>query len=310
MARCILFLLSSLVIVTPTIAQETTAYDFEHDNLTRTYWLHVPEDYDQTDTYPLVVVLHGRNITGRDMIRITRMNDFADEYGFIVLYPDGIDRQWNYLRGFEWFASPEHDDTDFILTLIESLQDEYSIDANQLYVTGFSNGGFMTQRLACDAHDTFVAAAVVGAGGYTGLDVLCQDAAPIPILLMHGTHDAVVPWTGTSIPAGDTAIWVSAPLTETVGFWGVHLNCAPEFEQTEVPKTEEDQPTSVLIGELADCDDNTRLMVYSINGGGHNWPGVTNAIPNEIGGNVNTDIHASEEIWKFFSQHLKDEAPD
>jgi len=68
-----------------------------HDNLKRTFNIHISSFYDGSAQLPLVIALHGRGTTGMSMILLTRkgFNKLADKDGFIIVYPDGIELNWN-----------------------------------------------------------------------------------------------------------------------------------------------------------------------------------------------------------------------
>lgn len=271
--------------------------------LERSYHIHLPESYSaNSHAMPLVIVLHGRGQTGQSMQSLSDFNALADDYQFIVVYPDGLDNQWNYVRDIPGY--PEGiDDTTFLLNLIDHIAQTYPVDRDRLYVSGFSNGGFMTQRLACDVPEVFAAFASVSAAGFAGMPDICNHNLPVSILLMHGTHDAIVPWNGYS-RRNDAGIdvLILADVPRSFAFWAKHSGCSDETEQRSYPQSSPE--TSVTQIRVLECPEKTETLLYIIHRGGHNWPGST-ALPVEIAGAVSKDISASEEIWQFFSQHQR-----
>jgi polyhydroxybutyrate depolymerase len=272
------------------------------NNIARSYHVYLPSAYDENaddSSLPLVMALHGRPGTGTDMAIITQMHVVAEAHNFIIVYPDGLQQGWNYVRdiGLYEFAGT-HDDSRFLQDLVETLGEQYRIDKERVYATGFSNGGFMTQRLACEARETFAAYAVVGATGFWGLPELCEGVAPAPILLMHGTHDRSVPWQGTLENVAGSDVYINASIPQTLTFWGAHNGCTDNFERRDIPA--QDNATSVSHLDY-DCA-YAPLAFYGIMNGGHNWVGIE-SIRRDIAGLVNKDINAGEVIWGFFSQH-------
>lgn len=273
----------------------------------RSFRYYVPSSYNPDMPTPLVVVLHGRPDNGTGIAYITDMNPVAEREGFIALYPDGLDFSWNY---YYWLQGPnatdypfqEINDTQFLRDLIADISIDLNIDQQRIYVTGFSNGGFMTQLLACEASDLFAAFAPVGSALFPSLTDVCEQkhAAPAPMLFIHGTEDVSIPWTGIS--DSRTGLVVSYPVSQTLGFWADFKGCSLEADYEEMPESGESPGTRVLYHTFPDCDDDKPLIFYMIGGGGHNWPGVPGRVPERIAGLVNMDIHASEVIWEFFEQ--------
>lgn len=290
------------------------AWQVEQPQITRTiprtHILYVPNSYDPSEPTPLVLVLHGRPSNGFSMVYITEMNTVAEKEGFIAVYPHGVQQEWNYPRGVAMYGSGEVDDTEFLLSLIDDLSIDLNIDQTRLYVTGFSNGGFMTHRLTCEASDRFAAFAPVGASAFGGQPTLCENkkVRPLPILLMHGTEDISVPWAGSysNVPSvnGPQKVYSTYPFETTVNFWAEVDQCDATInpEREEIPQSGNSPDTSVQKFTLLGCAKGSAIEVWVVSGGGHNWPGVPGTIPEEIAGKVNMDIHASEVIWDFFKK--------
>ncbi|GAB4521472.1 MAG: hypothetical protein OHK0046_32890 [Anaerolineae bacterium] len=266
-------------------------------SLPRNYRAYVPTTYDpQGEPLPLVIALHGRPDNGIGISYITDLNSKAEAEGFIAAYPDGIDNGWFYAPR----AEDQLTDVGFLLRMVDELKAELNVDAQRIYVTGFSNGGFMTQSIACGTEGVFAAYAVVAATLYPGIEEDCADASPVPILFMHGTLDNSIPWEGqVAMSPGGLAISGSVP--ETIEFWGTHNGCDAESD-TRIDVPQSDEAIRVGIFPFTGCEGRGALRFYAIDGGGHNWPGNPGRIPAEIEGPVTVDINATDEIWDFLSQ--------
>jgi polyhydroxybutyrate depolymerase len=165
----------------------------------RSWIVYAPPAYNPARPAPVVILLHGRPSNGPAMAAISRMNEVAARHGFIVVYPDGLNHEWNaYFDLVRQPALAPQDDILFLKTLTEDLGVDFNIDRRRLYVGGFSNGGFMTLRLACSASNYFAAFASVSAELYTQLTNRCQ-GDPAPILLMNGTADPSVSYNGVVV---------------------------------------------------------------------------------------------------------------
>lgn len=222
----------------------------------------------------------------------------AEKYGFITIYPDGINREWNYPKDLLTYTTNKRDDVAFLVALVQDLSLDLNIDSTRVYVAGFSNGGFMTQRIACEAPNEFAAYGVVGATVFDGLAAICYEQLPVPILFIHGTEDVSIPWAGDS--RGLESV------ENTVAFWGQHNNCdANDTTTVDLPPQDEAALTRVRHFVLNTCAPDAAVELYAILGGGHSWPSVPGAdrIGPEIAGETNMDINAGEIIWQFFSRY-------
>ena len=279
---------------------EQSQFTLVHDGSTRSYEVFKPSSYTEDTPAPVLIALHGRNSSGQRMADLTRFNLRAEVHGFIAVYPDGLDRQWNYLHGAHPQAGAPND-SEFLLKIKQDLRTRLNIDAARVYVVGISNGGFMTQRLACYAPNEFAGFASVAAGGFAEMPSVCQNGAPINLLIMHGTADSKVPWRGIGIQdsQGNKQL-ITLSIANTMKYWTTHNRCGPGIDHKEITPAGNSTGTKVKIFTSSNCADSASVVLYAIIGGGHNWPGVANFIPPDIAGLVNLDIHASDVVWEFF----------
>jgi polyhydroxybutyrate depolymerase len=273
--------------------------------LQRTYLYYVPPQYDADEPMPLVIGLHGRPDTGAGFAAMTEFHKIAQKEGFIVAFPDNID-SWDALGGVTDFDANPVDDVGFITDLIHDLSIDLNIDSKRVYVVGFSNGGFMAHSLACQIPEQFAAVAAVGALMLVDIIESCEFAAPVPMLIMHGTDDLSVPWaglTGRDALGNKVQHGLSAP--DTLNYWVYHNGCETEGEVTEYPELGNSPGTSAARVDYTGCKENADVTFVLIRGGGHNWVGLPGRIPPEVEGQVNQDINAGEVIWSFFEQHTR-----
>src|ERR1700730_3513463 len=156
--------------------------------------------FPDTRPAPLVIVLHGNTQTGADMATRTSWPQIAKREHFGVVYPDGLNRAWADLRpdaNRALHAPPKGtDDVAFIVRLIEKYIADRSADPKRIYITGVSNGGAMTMTLACVHADLFAAAASVIINFTDDLANACHPSRPVPMLMMNGTADPLIPYQG------------------------------------------------------------------------------------------------------------------
>lgn len=265
---------------------------------TRTYRIHVPASYRAGHATALVLAFHGRLGDGRGMAHVTGMDTTSDEHGFIVVYPDGVDRSWN-----DGLTTPAEqagvDDVAFVRTLIASLESRYSIDPRRIYATGLSNGAMLTELLGCQLAGTLAAIAPVAGTLPVPVAVQCAPARPLPVLLFHGTSDPFVPYNGGKLISGVGNV-VSAP--GTLADWSRLDGCAGPPRSRALAPTVSDG-TSVTVTREAGCPRGVTVQLDTIVGGGHTWPGGWQYLPALIIGHTSRQLNASETIWSFFAAH-------
>ncbi|KXK14629.1 MAG: phospholipase/carboxylesterase [Chloroflexi bacterium OLB14] len=171
----------------------------QHDGLERTYLLHVPSSYDENKATSLVLLFHGGGGNAENQQRTSGFNELANKEGFIVAYPNGTGKfsdkilTWNGGICCGYASENQIDDVGFIRALVTELQTQYNIDSKRIYATGFSNGGIMSYRLACEASDLFAAIAPVS--GTQNFEA-CKPSEPVSLIHFHGTDDTHLPYNG------------------------------------------------------------------------------------------------------------------
>lgn len=269
-------------------AQQTISWDF--DGISREYRQYVPSSYDGSEAVPLVIALHGlgdniNNFSG------VGFQVLADTAGFITVYPQALVDQftqstaWNSGAGtFGIFPNETIDDVGFINAIIDTLSANYNIDQSRVFATGFSMGGFMTNRLACELNDRIAAFASVA--GTIGEGVNCNPGTDVKICHFHGTADGTV---GYGIDGGGTTDNLfGMSVVEYFGFWTSNNGCGAVSLQGAFPDNASDGKT-VDYTELGSCDNDSRVVHYKAHGADHEWFFEPN-----------NDITYTIEIWKFF----------
>lgn len=257
--------------------------------------LHAPPQYQATKPMPLVLVLHPLlldHLKMREIARVERFSDAGD--GFLALFPNGIDKSWNAGECCGTAKDEKVEDVRFIKELLAKVSETHCVDTTRIYSMGFSNGGFLSHRLACDLGDTIRAIApVAGTLGIPEAD--CARTTPLPVFAIHGTDDELVPYEGGP-PKALHGIFESfgtfqAP-TATDAFWAKH-NGLPEttvqgFEQGEVSCKRHDGKAPVTL-----C---------TVEGGGHQWPGSDSLLLLATMGHMTKDIDATAAAVAFFHE--------
>jgi polyhydroxybutyrate depolymerase len=266
----------------------------------RTYLIHLPKNYDRAQHWPVVFVLHGGGGQGRGMDVLTHFDDFADRNGIIAVYPDGLTRGWNDGRVTRRLAPRTADDVAFISALLDKLESEYSVDSARIYATGMSNGAFMSFRLGCDLSTRIAAIAPVAGALSMDLEKTCHPARPVPMLMIDGTADPLVPYQGGEVIVDGGAIYSSEVSAQK---WAQFNNChSGPYSSTVPPKSTGGLPTRMI--RYSECESGADVELRAIEGGGHTWPGGFQYLPERMIGKTSREFEANEVIWKFFLAHL------
>ncbi len=278
-----------------------------HDGLERAYYLHIPPSYRNSTAAPLVVALHGGGGNGQKMDKLSRLSLLADQGSFIVAYPDAVERHWNDGRGLSKYRSQKEniDDVGFISNMIDVIATEYNIDREQVYVTGASNGAMMSLRLGCElAHKITAIAPVIGSMP-ENLVTQCAPARPIPLMMINGTDDPLVPWEGGYVHIFRKKLGKIISVPQTIDFWVARNGCSPSPQISMEPDTAPEDNTRVQKSAYGQCTEGADVVLYEIKGGGHTWPGGYQYLPEFLIGKTNRDLDASRAIWDFFKRYRR-----
>lgn len=275
-----------------------------HNGLKRTYHIYVPSIHDSKHTAPLVLALHGGGGTGERMSRFTGLNDLADRHGFIAVYPDAVEKHWNDGRGLTDYRSQREniDDVGFISALIDTLTDRYKVDRKRIYMTGASNGAMMSFRLACELTDKITAIApVIGALG-ENISKQCAPSRSIPVLIIGGTGDPLVPWNGGDVHLFRRKLGKVLSFGDTTDFWVSHNGCSQDPAVSWLPDLDPEDGTRIRKKIYRQCHQGVEVILYEIQGGGHTWPGGPQYLPEWVIGITSRDMDGAEVIWGFFEK--------
>ncbi|OHV47897.1 polyhydroxybutyrate depolymerase [Pseudofrankia sp. BMG5.36] len=266
----------------------------------RSYEIHVPPGTG-TAPRPLVVELHGGGGNNGAIERQTGFFDLADQKGFLVASPNGTGRledrmlTWNAGWCCGQAAQNGVDDVGFIAAMLDDIAAHYPLDTRRVYVTGFSNGAMMTYRLGCALADRLAAIAPVsGALDYDG----CTPSRPVPLLAIHGTADQNVPYNGGTGAVQEERFpsergRVDRSVADSVAFWVRRDGCPA------TPVAQHDG--AVTRTTYMPCADGTEVVLDTVDGGGHAWPGGRKGRPRADA--PAADLDATAAIWDFFARH-------
>ena len=261
--------------------------------MVRSYLLHLPSPRVAGQRVPLLLVFHGAGGEGAGIESHTGLTGPANARGYAVVYPDGIERRWNDGRG----TSGGQDDVEFIRVLLDSLVRELPVDPKRIYATGISNGAGLAYRLACDLPGTFAAIAPVAGAPAAALEERCAATRPVSVISFQGTRDRLMPYQG-----GNVSIrWGQVLSAQRSAALFAEVNgCTPPPAVTAEPDTVRDG-TRVRRSVYGGCGDGREVVLYTIEGGGHTWPGGP-PVGRRVG-RVSRDLDATRTMLDFFDRH-------
>lgn len=241
---------------------------------------------------PVLLAFHGRLGTGDGMARLSHLNEVADRHHFIVAYPNGYQKSWADGRG-KIAADTDHiDDLGFVRAVLEKLNAGYRIDPKKVSASGISNGGFFVQRLACEMSEPFTAVEAVAATLSEATSGSCKPKNPVSVMIIMGTNDPLVPFNGGEMNSGNHPRVLSAQ--DSFQRWAEIEGCDGQPEQKKVSD-------AVELNSFATCKNNSHVSLYTIQGGGHTWPGGVQYLPEMLIGKTNRDINAGDLFADFAS---------
>jgi polyhydroxybutyrate depolymerase len=225
---------------------------------------------------PLVIALHGAGETGNEFANDTGFSRLADREKFLVAYPSagGPNAFWNISGQVPGGSN----DVEVLERSLDALEGAVCVDHSRVFMTGVSNGGGMTARMACELSERLAGAASV-AGGYRSLPP-CHPDRPLPVLEIHGTGDQVVPYGGKPPDyGGSVARWL-AMWRRIDGCHGKADRLRPATGVTEIA--------------WRNCTAGTRVEHVRLDGAAHGWPGGPRTDPPPA------PFAATWRTWEFF----------
>ncbi len=269
-------------IVTPTPGTEIATGTLVWGGLQRSYLVIRP--IGAPAGAPVLMLLHPRAQSPARTANLTRAGRLAADYGAWVYLPAAVAAIWadNPTTGLV-------DDVGFLEALVAREVASHGLDDRRVYAAGYSNGGFMVQRLACERPSLLAGIAIVAATLRDGVAGRCAGRGRMPAVMFNGSLDLLTPYNGSP---GQR----SAP--ETAAFWAARNQCAPgDVAATSLPDRDTRDGTTASVSRYKRCVDST-VALYTINNGGHTWPGTEQAAYTLGLGATSGDVDATLELWR------------
>ena len=283
------------------------------DQVQRSYTIHVPHDYDEKQSLPVVIMLHGGGGTANAAIEETGWVDKAEKEGFLVVFPEAMARDpsqrssfarnpqlWN--DGSDRFYPDQKipNDVAFINVLIEDLFSIFPVDREQIFITGFSNGASMSFRVGAELSKHIAAIAPVA--GACWLDSVVLER-PVSLYYMTGLDDPlnIIQGGVPKLLSGESdqvRAKAKPPVWDSISKWINALGCPPKPASTS-------EINGVHIETYGPGRSSAEVIYVTVEGLGHTWAGGKSILPESMVGKTSDKIKATDAIWDFFTKHKR-----
>lgn len=237
----------------------------------RLAWIDRPER-PRVQRRPLLVVLHAAMFSGglaRDELELL---DRARDAGVALAFPDAERLVWNdgsLSRSLPGALSSAADDVEFLDALIDRLIADGTADPAAIHLAGVSSGGMMALHYACARAQRLSSVAVFLATMPPDAERTCHPARPLNILMVAGTADPVVRWTGEVALGGLATLQQRLSVPDSFAFWRRVNHCADVAPARRLPRHGDDGDPDVLVHVALGCAGRVGTVLYEVRGGGH-----------------------------------------
>jgi polyhydroxybutyrate depolymerase len=271
------------------------------DGNARSFIVYLPTGYNNAGKMPMIFAIHGGSGTPEGMINIANFKTIANRDKVVLVYPAGIQNNWNDGRP----TTPNQlgiNDVSFFNQICDYMITNNSVDGTKIYATGISNGGFMSSRLGCELSNRIAAIAVDAATiEATTIAPSCNPGRRVPAIYIHGTTDPLVPFTGGQMTAGGTAGGTVLSHFQAIDKWVAINGCNTTPIITDLPDIANDG-TTIKQRVYSGGTNGSEVVSYVVINGGHTWPQGYQYLNEAIIGKTSQDMNACEVIWTFFKR--------
>ncbi|HEU0198113.1 MAG TPA: hypothetical protein VFQ88_12995 [Nevskiaceae bacterium] len=265
-----------------------------------------------TTCMPVVVFLTYLRGGAAQMEKLTRADRLAKQYGvFVAILPPANNGSWNdnptgQPNGTLGLGATH--DIGFIGNQIAGIIDSYPVDFNRIYLAGYSNSGYMAVTFACQRPGLVAGLAEIAATTKGKIEQGCSSLPPSRIVMFSGTKDLINNYNGVfpNGPAGQSNSFIIAGAQQGEQLWEKHDGCSVAGRKTTQLPAPVDDGTTITLTENDACSGNSAVALYTINGGGHTWPGnqvstLSSAKNNLVLGKTTQNLDATLVLWKFLA---------
>lgn len=255
------------------------------------------------DNAPAIFVLHYNLASAQPMANLTEVGQLARDFGVWIIMPTADGNAWN----IEANRTTGNDDVSFLAELIDHAVATRKINPHRVYMTGYSDGGNMSVRFACERPEKIAAAGAVGATMRRSQSQLgrCSPSLGTPFVYIMGTDDKQVLYEPNVLTdpvpviGCNAAVRCNLSAPAAAAYWANIDQCNSTPTRIYLPDTVDDD-TTVYVDRYSGCANGALVELNTVVNGGHTWPGSLDFAPRA--GITGQDINATLVMWNFFRQ--------
>ena len=289
----------------PTLSATLQHQQIEFGGLQRDYAFYIPAKLPANA--PLLFVLHGSLQTIADMRTFTayEFERLADQHGFIVVYPQGFENNWNDCRlAADYPARTQNiDDKGLIAALIQRLASQHGADPQRAFLAGYSNGGHLGLRIALEQPQLLAGVAAIAANLPSDDNLDCTPSGQaVPVLFMNGTRDPINPYNGgivTLFGFGNRGTVRSA--YESAQYFAQLASYPQDAVRSSTNWSHQDNHAQRVKLDQWQAEGRAEVALYSLIGGGHLIPQAGFRAPRLLGPTL-SGFDGPQAIWDFLAR--------
>tara|TARA_B100000945_G_scaffold146448_1_gene117264 strand:- start:11706 stop:12671 length:966 start_codon:yes stop_codon:yes gene_type:complete len=267
-----------------------------HEDLERCWNVLVPSTVNLSQQVPMIIDLHGNTLTMENQRALSEFDEIAEENGVIAVWPQGFDNSWNSGYCCSSAGELQLNDTGLIVEIVNKVVMNHSVDENRIYLTGWSNGCSLSQKLANEHSDIFAAIACMS---YYLLDDPVPYYTPIPIMEIHGLLDQIILYSNDAIHLPNLEAQEHGAIQNLLQ-WADMNGCSGSVPDSNQPSV------FYSVQSFTDCNNGSEVALVTLYGADHNPYEESYDIFTGNGGTVDTNGIA----WDFVSQFSKEVQPE
>jgi polyhydroxybutyrate depolymerase len=231
-----------------------------HEELERCWNVLVPSTVNLSEKVPMVIDLHGNTLTMENQRDLSEFDEIAEDNGAIAVWPQGFENSWN--AGYCCSAAGELglNDTGLILEIVDRVVTNHSVDESRIYLTGWSNGCALSQKLANENSDVFAAVACMS---YYLLDDPEPDYSSVPVMEIHGLVDQIILYSNDAIHLPNVEAQEHGAVQNLL-LWAEMNGCQGTLPDSNSPST------FYSIQSFTDCDNGSEVSLVTLYAADHN----------------------------------------
>lgn len=217
---------------------------------------------EKTEGAPLIFMLHGYGSSAEGFKNERHFEERANPRGYAVVYVTGSPDPNDATSGNGWnsgISEDGNDDVGFLTALSAYLTEEYSFDRERVFAVGYSNGAFMTHRLAMEASGTFAACVCVSGKMPKKVWDSRNDTNSMGFFQVTGSNDDVVPKNAD----GSVKFAVDPAIEDVDDYWAAS-NSAELYDESDIGKKSK-------LRKYANNDTGKQVWVLDVKDGRHSW---------------------------------------